>query len=113
MIETEYIFIYGALRDVYKNMLSESIYCGRAYVYGELFMVNEFYPGIILNGKMKVFGEVYTITEDKLKQLDIFEGDEFRRTRVNVSNDLVCWIYEYIKDVSKFKSIKSGDWLLR
>jgi len=45
--------------------------------------------------------------------LDEFEGDEYIRTKVRTESDLECWIYEYIHDVSDFKQIKFGDWMLR
>ena len=51
--------------------------------------------------------------DDQFDNLDEFEGDEYIRTKVITSSDLDCWIYEYKYDVSNFKEIKSGDWMLR
>jgi len=48
-----------------------------------------------------------------LSELDIFEGDEYKRSKIRTSTDLECWVYIYKDDVSNHKQIKSGDWLLR
>jgi gamma-glutamylcyclotransferase (GGCT)/AIG2-like uncharacterized protein YtfP len=45
--------------------------------------------------------------------LDVFEGDEYVRKRTRTSTDVECWIYEFRDDVSDFKEIKGGDWMLR
>ena len=49
----------------------------------------------------------------QLTFIDDFEGDEYHRIKVTTSTDIECWVYEYKYDISKFKNIKSGDWMLR
>lgn len=108
----DYIFIYGLFRDQARNLLGDFKSCGRASVDGKIFKVNEFYPGFV-DGIGKVWGEVLLIHNSVLPQLDEYEGEEYERVKIKTSTDLNCWIYKYKWDVSEFKEIKSGDWMLR
>lgn len=108
----EYLFVYGLFRDSAKNLLNKTTFCGKATIDGKIYKVNEFYPGYV-KGKGKVVGDVYLIDPSILPDLDIFEGDEYIRKKVRTSTDIECWVYEYKYDVSKFKVIKGGDWMLR
>ena len=45
--------------------------------------------------------------------LDEFEGHEYIRRKVKTSTDIECWVYEYKYDISTFKEIIGGDWMLR
>jgi len=108
----EYLFVYGLFRDQARNLLGEFINCGKASIDGKIYKVNEFYPGYV-KGNGKVWGDVYLVSPDVFTNLDDFEGDEYHRIKVTTSTDIECWVYEYKYDVSKFKHIKSGDWMLR
>ncbi len=108
----EHIFVYGLFRDNSRNLLGDFVHCGKAWVKGKLYKVNEFYPGMI-EGDSKVWGDVYLIDPKVLDQLDEFEGEEYIRKKIRTSTDLNCWIYIYKDDISNHKEIKSGDWLLR
>lgn len=109
----EYLFVYGLFRDASRNLLGEWVFCGKASVSGKLYKVNEFYPGIDITGKGKVWGDVYMIDPAVFPLLDEFEGDEYIRRKIKTSTDIECWIYEYKYDVSTFKEIVGGDWMLR
>ncbi len=109
----DYLFTYGLFRDSGKIILGkEAIYCGKAYIKGKLYKVNEFYPGYV-QGDGKVWGEVYLFNPENLPNMDEYEGDEYIRKQVITSTDVKCWVYEYKYDVSKFDQIKCGDWMLR
>jgi gamma-glutamylcyclotransferase (GGCT)/AIG2-like uncharacterized protein YtfP len=109
----EYLFVYGLFRDSARPLLGEYIVCGKSSVKGQLFLVNEFYPGWISNSKNTVWGDIFMIEPDVFSKLDEFEGSEYRRRKIKTLNDIECWIYEYIHNTDRFKEIKSGDWLLR
>jgi gamma-glutamylcyclotransferase (GGCT)/AIG2-like uncharacterized protein YtfP len=109
----EYLFVYGLFRDSARNLLGEFTKCGRAHVNGKIYKVNEFYPGLIEYKKSKVFGDVYLINPEVLPSLDEFEGDEYTRKKIKTSTDLECWVYVYKYEVSNFKEIEGGDWMLR
>jgi gamma-glutamylcyclotransferase (GGCT)/AIG2-like uncharacterized protein YtfP len=107
-----HLFTYGLFRDQAKLLLGQPISCGRAYIKGKMYRVNEFYPGYI-DGNGKVWGEVFLIEDEVLPHLDTYEGHEYERIKVKSSSDLECWIYRYKYDVGGFQEIKSGDWHLR
>jgi gamma-glutamylcyclotransferase (GGCT)/AIG2-like uncharacterized protein YtfP len=109
----EYLFVYGLFRDSCRGLLEHATFCGKDNVIGKIYKVNEFYPGFNRNGKSKVVGDVYLIDPLLLPQLDIFEGDEYVRTKITTTANIECWIYEYRYDISKFKEIAGGDWMLR
>lgn len=109
----EYIFVYGLFRDSGKILLKDATFCGKTNVVGKIYHVNEFYPGFIRGGRKKVIGDVYLIDPSILHSLDTYEGHEYTRTKIRTDTDIECWIYEYKYDVSKFKEIPGGDWMLR
>jgi gamma-glutamylcyclotransferase (GGCT)/AIG2-like uncharacterized protein YtfP len=109
----EYLFVYGLFRDSGKNLLGECTYCGKSFINGKLYRVNEFYPGFVFDKKSKVWGDVYLIDPINFPQMDEYEGDEYIRIKVRTSIDVECWVYQYKYDVSQFEEIKGGDWMLR
>lgn len=58
----------------------------------------------------KIIGDIYQLEEKLLKSLDIYEGDEYFRRRIN---DEGCWIYlgRDRREVEKLPLIINGDWL--
>ncbi len=108
----EYIFTYGVFREASKLLLGDSFSCGMSSVDGKIYWVNEFYPGFI-RGSGKVWGDVYSIDPKVLPTLDEYEGDEYIREKIITHSDIESWIYVYIHDISNFKEIIGGDWLLR
>lgn len=108
-----YLFAYGLFRDSQKTLLADAVACGKASVTGKLYRVDVFYPGFVRKGQDKVWGDVYLIDESILPKLDEYEGDEYIRGKIKTSTDVTCWIYEYRHDISKFKEIDGGDWMLR
>jgi len=108
----QHLFTYGLFRDQAKLLLGQHTKCGRAWIPGKLYKVNEFYPGYV-EGNGKVWGEVFLIDESVLPDLDQYEGHEYVRVKVVTSTELDCWVYRYKYDVLGFPEIKSGDWHLR
>jgi gamma-glutamylcyclotransferase (GGCT)/AIG2-like uncharacterized protein YtfP len=109
----EYLFVYGLFRDSGRKVLGECTYCGKSFINGKLYRVNEFYPGFVFDKKSKVWGDVYLIDSINFPQMDEYEGDEYIRVKVRTASDVECWVYQYKYDVSKFEEIKGGDWMLR
>jgi gamma-glutamylcyclotransferase (GGCT)/AIG2-like uncharacterized protein YtfP len=59
---------------------------------------NKVYPGIIRSSNSETVGILYTdIDEEELEELDLFEGDLFKRKRLNIiqqdSNECKAWVY--------------------
>jgi len=109
----EYLFVYGMFRDAAKLLLDKSTFCGRTTIEGKLYWVNDFYPGFIRDANHRVVGDVYLIDPLIFPKLDEFEGEEYQRIKIKTTTDLDCWVYEYIEDVTKYRLIESGDWMLR
>jgi gamma-glutamylcyclotransferase (GGCT)/AIG2-like uncharacterized protein YtfP len=108
----EKIFIYGLFRDQAKDLLKDFKSLGIHSVKGKLYKVNEFYPGFV-KGEEKIFGELVEVDNSVIPILDEYEGHEYNRIKIRTLTDVECWIYEYKYDISNFKQIKSGDWMLR
>lgn len=110
----DYIFVYGVFRDASHNLLENAIFCDRSFVFGKIYRVSDFYPGYIRSScDTKVYGDIYLVDESILERLDEFEGDEYCRKKIWTSIGEESWIYEYKYDISGFKEIPGGDWILR
>lgn len=113
----EYIFVYGIFRDISHRFFDNAILCDKSFAIGKIYCVNEFYPGIKLGNSGIVVGDLYLINKDIFDEFDEFEGDEYIRKKTNIctfSGDILeSWIYEYKYDISNFKEIAIGDWILR
>ena len=122
---SELIFVYGALRKGASNdwRMKGARWLGAAEVEGMLVKI-DWYPGLVLQGKGKVKGEVYEVNAELLEELDAFEGigledernGEYRRIRVGVliEGEKVSrevWIYEWLKGIEGYPLVTSGDWL--
>ncbi|MFA6060639.1 MAG: gamma-glutamylcyclotransferase family protein [Taibaiella sp.] len=53
------------------------------------------YPIAIYSGKPSdvISGMVYEISQQELKETDIYEGIEYKRTRVQLQSGLAAWVY--------------------
>ena len=110
----EYLFVYGAFRDTGNALLKDAFFCDKAFIYGRIYQVNDFYPGFIKDsGNNKVYGDIYLIDPSIFPVLDEYEGDEYIREKLWTSIEEWCWVYIYKYDVSNFVEIASGDWILR
>lgn len=104
------------LFEAYKSLT----FVGKGYVCGKLYYLG-IYPGIILDGEGKVFGEVFRITDEScLPWFDYYEGfypnDQGslfvrRVSKVYITSGEVVksWVYEYNGSVEKAEFIESGD----
>ena len=120
---SELLFVYGALRKGASNdwRMEGARWLGAAEVPGTLVKI-DWYPGLVLGGESLVKGEVYEVSEGLLRELDEFEGigltdernGEYHRIRAKVNltgNPTEVWIYEWLKGVSEYEIVDSGDWL--
>ncbi|MFC4994509.1 gamma-glutamylcyclotransferase family protein [Rubritalea tangerina] len=114
---TYHIFVYGTLRREASNAhrMASASFVSTAIAHGNLYCV-DWYPGLVLsNSGRAVIGEVYTVDENTLAQLDAYEGEEYRRvlSAVELEDGSVAevWVWEYVREVSSLTLIASGDWL--
>ncbi len=126
---TRHVFVYGTLRrgqerDI--NLLQPAPrWLGQASVRGVMYQLGS-YPGVVLGAPGRVKGEVYEISAELERQLDVIEdvwlspsGEYIKREiAVHVEGgggrleDVVCLLYELAPgQVSGKPVIASGDWV--
>jgi len=118
------VFVYGTLRQRGSNhfrMAGSRFVCG-GRVKGRLYRIY-WYPGLVMDPDGGcVIGEVYDVTGDQLRELDVFEGlsagetegSEYRRVLIEVTDDgkaTHAWVWEWLGPVDEARLIASGDWL--
>ena len=122
--DLELVFVYGTLRRGGSNAfrMDGAEFVGPATVGGALYRIS-WYPGLVLDGEDRVFGEVYRVGLELLRALDEFEGlaageiegSEYRRVRVEADlgddEELEVWVYEWKGAFNEDERIRSGDWL--
>lgn len=115
------VFVYGTLVKGGRlhPHLENSTFIGDAALNDyALYNVTDWYPGILPKNNSRVIGEVYSINEDKLAELDIVEGEGslYKRIYSNVTlldSNAKCkvYTYKYMGNINKEKNkIKSGIW---
>ncbi len=117
-LKKQLLFVYGTLRRQGSNSwrLEEASFAGRATIEGLLWKV-DWYPAFLPGGGCKVVGELREVNDSLLRELDAYEGNEYRRERCRVKRDdgemVEAWVYVWIGDVEGYEEILSGDWLKR
>lgn len=121
-----HVFVYGTLRRGEANDINRLQPAprplGTARIRGALYDLGP-YPGVILGGEGWVLGEVYAITPELERQLDVIEevapvaSGEYARRHLLVDvagQSLRCLVYEtHPARVRGHALISSGDWLQR
>lgn len=92
------LFVYGTLKpgasawDLVRPWVAGEPY--QASIAGEVFDTGSGYPGL-KRGTDRVPGWVLPLrrTPAALATVDSYEGDEYRRIRVNLADGTICWAY--------------------
>ncbi len=86
------LFIYGTLRRdrSQHHRLQDQRFVGEAVTVPEFRLLNlGWYPGLarvpLLQEGRSIWGEIWEVDDACLQALDVFEGDEYERTRIQVS----------------------------
>lgn len=97
-----YIFVYGTLmqgRENHDYFLGNAPMIGRGEIDGFTMLDLGYYPGVV-RGKGRVCGEVYRVTEQELRNIDILEAEGvlYRREPVLVKMEegLMSNVFVYI-----------------
>lgn len=120
-----HVFVYGTLRRGEANDINQlqpaPRFIGAARLQGEMYHLGR-YPGVILGGSDWVVGEVYAITPELERQLDVIEevypqqADEYAKREVPVQVEdrmVVCLVYEINPRYARgCPRIALGDWVL-
>lgn len=119
------VFVYGTLRkhEKYHHLLEKGkCEAEQAWVYGELFDTGLGYPVMKESSTSKVYGELYEIDEEVLRELDRLEDFQPGKTN-NLYNRIETKVYTDTNTYSAFayienqsglakEPIKDGDWKL-
>jgi gamma-glutamylcyclotransferase (GGCT)/AIG2-like uncharacterized protein YtfP len=111
----ERVFVYGTLRrgGAQGWRMEGGEWLGEGEVRGKLFRIS-WYPGVVLDVDVGwVKGDVFAVDSGLLEKLDVYEGDEYRRVRVEVEGNAAgdAWIWEWAGPVPECGEIPGGDWL--
>lgn len=114
------LFVYGTLRKngSQQERMKNAVFLAEATVSGQLYQI-DWYPGAVIDEsqRMRIHGELYQVPDTLLAELDVFEGSEYKRVKVNTlttKHEIVgAWIWEYARPTEGKKIIASGDWLQR
>ncbi len=126
-----HVFVYGTLRRGEQRdinlMLPKPVWLGLARLPGLLYDLGN-YPGMVLGQAGLVLGEVYRISADLERQLDVIEevwpepsGEYFKRevtlrldgpSSCPAGHALQCLVYEVAPErLAGKRLIASGDWV--
>lgn len=113
------VFVYGTLKEGFgnhKRLLSTSTKLGDFTTTGEYTMYSlGGFPGVVLRGDTAIHGEVYQVTNEVFKSLDILEGhpDFYQRKKIATTYGR-AWMY-YLTDrhekyLSNKQIVPDGKW---
>ncbi len=112
--ETFNLFVYGSLM---RNSRKGNTYLGGADFIGDFVLPGyalydlDYYPGIVEDENEKVKGELYSVTQEMLDAIDVYEGEGslYRRLKVLVhdeeNNEKETFTYVYNRSVSGKRKI--------
>ncbi|WP_170843929.1 gamma-glutamylcyclotransferase [Mesobacillus persicus] len=127
MNDTYYVFVYGTLRQHESNhhlLKNASCLWRQAWTNGILYDTGYGYPGLLASTTNRVYGEVYEVNGEQLKQLDLLEGYEedgknnlYERIIQTIHTDsgpVEAFVYLYLPaHVTELEEIVFGDWKCR
>ncbi len=122
MRDENYLFVYGTLlkgtnHPVHRVLARHAQFVGCGNFQGNLYDLGS-YPGAVASDENpdRVRGEVYRLRKPErvLRELDGYEGGEFRRERASIflenGKEVRSWIYLYRGPMTGLKTIARGDY---
>lgn len=108
------IFVYGTLMfdEVWRQLISNHYRRIDAELTGfkRLKVKGEDYPGIIPSEGKRVSGElIFNVSTDDVKQLDIFEGEYYRRDKVTIISGKIAYLAETYVFKERYCSLLSKE----
>lgn len=77
MKQKQFVFVYGTLRKNegnYHYLKDAEIVAGQAWTNGDLFDTGSGYPALKESVTGRVYGELYLVTNEQLRKIDLLEG---------------------------------------
>jgi len=112
------IFVYGTLvrgGRLHRNM-DGAEYMGDYILDGYgLYNVGGRYPAIVPEKGERTYGEVFAVSNEDIRRLDLIEGDDYHRltvtaTNIATSEELKCRAYIYIRPVEGYDKVQENTW---
>ncbi len=104
------LFVYGTLRkNKYNNyLLKDEYYVGIGVTVEKYHLVINDLPYLIKEEVEQIEGDIYVVSDEKLKQLDKFEGHPifYNREQIYVlhnNNILECYCYFYAGNIKNIR----------
>lgn len=112
------VFVYGTLREGegnYHRLLAPAQPVSRGRTLPEFTMLHlGGFPGVMAGGRTSIVGEVFSVTDEVLQNLDRLEGHPmfYKRTPVTLEDgsDVETYLLQRERHAP---TIESGDWLNR
>jgi gamma-glutamylcyclotransferase (GGCT)/AIG2-like uncharacterized protein YtfP len=117
------VFVYGTLRkgEINDHYLKKATRISdQCWTYGEMYDTNHGYPAVKQDYSNRIYGEMYSVTEDELARLDVLEDfqlgrednlyDRILQTVYTDKGEFVAYIYIANKENLLRKRIVGGDW---
>ncbi len=108
------VFVYGTLKKGFRlpSYLENSKFLGEGYIEGYDMYKIDWYP-VIVKGNGNVYGEIYEVDDEILKNLDAVEdeGILYKRIKEKVKikeKELEAFVYVYLEDIEGLEKIKTG-----
>jgi gamma-glutamylcyclotransferase (GGCT)/AIG2-like uncharacterized protein YtfP len=101
-MKMELLFVYGTLciKDIRNKIAGRDIDCLRSatlagYRLSSILLDKIKYPVLIcdISSKDLIRGELLEVTQNELQLLDEYEGSEYRRMKVTLSDGTQVWAY--------------------
>ena len=108
------LFVYGTLKsgEPFNHLLgSKPVLIIKSLPIYELIDLGD-YPGLVENGKTSIIGEVYCVSDEIVRVLDKYEGDEYIRKEIKLVDGSIAQTYVYIVPNKNpvYPKIRSGEW---
>ncbi|UOQ49905.1 gamma-glutamylcyclotransferase [Gracilibacillus caseinilyticus] len=118
------VFVYGTLRKHQSNasfIKSTALVASQTWTLGRLYDVGVGYPAMVKDPEQKVYGELYKVDHNTLREMDLLEGyhgqgldNLYERGQQTIYMDIgeveAC-VYTFREEqTTGLREIKSGDW---
>lgn len=121
------VFVYGTFMTGERNhhfVADAELVWDDCWTYGELYDTGNGYPAMVRHPEHRVYGELYRVTADQLRQVDRLEGyagpwqdNHYERINQAVfkgSSNFKVFVYVYTgEQVCRLERIVTGDWVKR
>ena len=97
----ENLFVYGILKkpEIHKKVIGRTAEFSddslKGHKISQINIENEIFP-ILINSKNPrdfAFGFVLEVSEEELKKIDKYKGDEYKRKKVILNSGKESWVY--------------------